>query len=376
MTALLSALTIGLILSLLALGVFISFRVFAFPDITVDGSGSFTLGACVSSMLLVTEPTPIPQALPWAVAAGIAAAAGLSYLLFAEGKKLRTLLTAALAATVIVAAFVVLALRFRNPVVATIAGGASGLLAGMTTGLLHTKFKIHGLLSGILVMTALYSVNLHILGKSNVSLHSATTLSTYADDLGSRLLGGQTILHIFSWEASAHELSMLGFAFVFIVLCGVALYAFFRTDLGTAMRATGDSPQMIRALGTNVGNMMVLGLALSNGLVGLSGSLFAQYQGSADVQIGIGMVVLGLASIILGEALVGAGHLGLMLAGAVMGSILFRLLVAIALQFGLNPVDLKLITAASVFLALVFPQGLALVKGWSRRAASKEGRHA
>jgi putative ABC transport system permease protein len=374
MTALLSALTFGLILSLLALGVFISFRVFAFPDITVDGS--ITLGACVSTMLLVTEPTPIRQALPWAVAAGIAAAAGLSYLLLAEGKKLRTLLTGALAAAVVVAGFVVLVLRFRNPVVATIAGGAGGLLAGMTTGLLHAKFKIHGLLSGILVMTALYSVNLHVLGKSYVSLQSATTLSTYADDLGSRLLGDRTTLHMFGWEATVHELSMLGFAFVFIALCGAALYAFFRTDLGTAMRATGDSPQMIRALGTNVGNMMVLGLALSNGLVALSGSLFAQYQGFADVQMGIGMVVWGLASIIIGEALVGPGHLGLMLVGAVMGSILFRLLVAIALRAGLDPVDLKLITAASVFLALVFPQGLALVKGWGRRTTSKGDRHA
>jgi putative ABC transport system permease protein len=374
MSALLSALTIGLILSLLALGVFISFRVFAFPDITVDGS--ITLGACVSSVLLVTKPTPISQTLPWAVAAGIAAAAGLAYLLLAEGKNLRTLLTGVLVVGVIVAGFVVLVLHFRNPVVATIAGGAGGLLAGMTTGLLHAKFKIHGLLSGILVMTALYSVNLRVLGKSNVSLQSATTLSTYAENLGSRLLGGQTLLHIFRWEAATSELAILGLAFLFIVLCGAVLYAFFRTDLGTAMRATGDSPQMICALGTNVGNMMVLGLALSNGLVALSGSLFAQYQGSADVQMGIGMVVLGLASVIIGESLVGPGHLGLMLAGAVMGSILFRLLVAIALRAGLNPVDLKIITAGAVFLALVFPQGLALLKGWGRRAASKEARHA
>jgi putative ABC transport system permease protein len=168
MSALLSALTIGLILSLLALGVFISFRVFAFPDITVDGS--ITLGACVSSVLLVTEPIPIPQALPWAAAAGIAAGAGLAYLLFAEGKNLRTLLTGAVAAVALVAGFVVLVLHFRNPVVATLAGAAGGLLAGMTTGLLHARFKIHGLLSGILVMTALYSINLHVLGKSNVSL--------------------------------------------------------------------------------------------------------------------------------------------------------------------------------------------------------------
>jgi putative ABC transport system permease protein len=122
--------------------------------------------------------------------------------------------------------------------------------------------------------------------------------------------------------------------------------------------------------------MMVLGLALSNGLVALSGSLFAQYQGFADVQMGIGMVVLGLASIIIGEALVGPGHLGLTLAGAVMGSILFRLLVAIALRAGLNPVDLKIITAGAVFLALIFPEALALVKGWADRPASKEERRA
>src|SRR5262249_23929186 len=152
------------------------------------------------SVLLVTEPTPLPQALPWAVAAGIAAAGGLTCLLLAEGKKLRTVIAGALAAAVIVTGFVVLVLRFRNPVVATIAGGAAGLVAGMTTGVLHAKFKIHGLLSGILVMTALYSVNLHVLGKSNVSLQSATTLSTYADDLGSRLLGGRTTLHVFGWE--------------------------------------------------------------------------------------------------------------------------------------------------------------------------------
>jgi putative ABC transport system permease protein len=374
MTALLSALTTGLILSLLALGVFISFRVFNFPDITADGS--ITLGACVTSILLVTKPMPVSQALPWAVPAGIAAAAGLAYLLFAEGKNLQTLLTCALAAAGGVAGFVVLVLCSRNPIVATLAGGAGGLVAGMTTGLLHSKFKIHGLLSGILVMTALYSVNLHVLGKSNVSLQSATTLSTYADDLGSRLLGGRTALHLFGWEVTVLELSILGSAFALIVLCGASLYAFFRTNLGTAMRATGDSPQMMRALGVNVGNMMVLGLALSNGLVALSGSLYAQYQGFADVQLGIGMVVLGLASIIIGEALVGPGHLGLTLAGAVIGSVLFRLLVALALRAGLNPVDLKGITAAFLFLALVFPRALELVKGWAPRAELKEGRHA
>jgi putative ABC transport system permease protein len=374
MSALLSAFTFGLILSLLALGVYISFRVFNFPDITVDGS--FTLGACATSVLVVSNPMPVADALPWAAAAGLVAAAGLAYVLLAEGKGLGTLLAGALGAALGVGGFVLLVLRYRNPVVATLAGGAGGLLAGMTTGVLHTKFKIHGLLSGILVMTALYSVNLHVLGKSNVSLQSTTTLSTYADDLGSQLLGGRTALAAFGWELPAHELSVLVLASLLIAGFGAALYAFFRTNLGTAMRATGDSPQMMRALGVNVGNMMVLGLALANGLVALAGSLYAQYQGFADVQMGIGMVVLGLAAIILGEALVGPGHLGLTLAGAVMGSILFRLLVAIALRAGLNPVDLKLITAVFVFLALVFPQALAYVKGRARRSAPKEGRHA
>ena len=133
------------------------------------------------------------------------------------------------------------------------------------------------------------------------------------------------------------------------------MYAFFRTNLGTAMRATGDCSQMIRALGVNVGNMMIGGLALSNGLVALSGSLFAQFQGFADVQMGIGMVVWGLASVIIGEALVGTRQLGLTITGTIMGSVLFRLLVAIALRWGLNPNDLKMITAAFVFLALIVP---------------------
>ena len=122
------------------------------------------------------------------------------------------------------------------------------------------------------------------------------------------------------------------------------------------MRATGDNPQMIRALGVPVESMLILGLALSNGLIATAGSLLAQYQGFADVQMGIGMVVWGLASVIIGEALVGHHGLGLLITGAVMGSVVFRLLVAIALRWGLNPNDLKLITAAFVFAALVFPQ--------------------
>lgn len=374
MTVLVSTFTIGLILSLLAIGVFISFRVFAFPDITVDGS--ITLGACITGVLLVTEPIPTGRALPWAALAGALTAAGLAYLLYAEGQSLRTLSPIALGAALAIGGFVLLSLSFRHPVVATLAGGAGGFVAGMITGLLHTKFKIHGLLSGILVMTALYSVNLNVMGKSNVSLQSATTIASYADEVGSHVFAGQTNVLVLGWEVPAQELAMFAFAAVIIVLGGAALYAFFRTDLGAAMRATGDTPQMIRALGVNVGNMMIVGLALANGLVGLSGSLLAQYQGSADVQMGIGMVVLGLASIMIGEALVGPGHLGLTIVGAVMGSILFRLLLQITLRAGLDPVNTKIITAVFVFLALIFPQALAYLKGWTRRAAPGETGHA
>jgi len=144
-------------------------------------------------------------------------------------------------------------------------------------------------------------------------------------------------------------------ALAIAAVVGTSLYLFFRTNVGTAMQAAGDNAQMIRALGVNVENMIVLGLALSNGLVAVAGALLTQYQGFADVQMGIGMVVWGLASVIIGEALVGVRALGFLITGAVMGSVLFRLLVAVALRGGLNPNDLKLVTAAFVFAALVVP---------------------
>ncbi len=308
MHLLIGAWTLGLILSMLALGVFISFRVFHFPDITVDGS--ITLGGAVSASLL---------------SLGIA------------------------------------------PAAATMAGFLAGMLAGATTALLHTKFKINGLLAGILVMTALYSVNLHVMGKSNVPLMSHKTLATQAEQIGARLLG-QSSFKLARWEVSSRDASMLLMAFAATAFTAAFLYVFFRTDLGTAMRATGDNDQMIRALGVNSGNMLVLGLALSNGLVGLSGALLAQYQGFADVQMGIGMVVWGLASVIIGEALVGSNQLGLVVTGAVMGSVLFRLLVAIALRWGLDPNDLKLITGAFVFAALVLPD---LLRRWGGPGAKR-----
>jgi putative tryptophan/tyrosine transport system permease protein len=203
-------------------------------------------------------------------------------------------------------------------------------------------------------MTALYSVNLHIMGKSNVPLLSERTLVTIAESAALRALGTSTV-QVLGWDVSARDAAVLALAFAVAVAISVALYLFFRTNIGTAMQAAGDNAQMIRALGVNVDNMIVLGLALSNGLIAFSGGLLAQYQGFADVQMGIGMVVWGLASIIIGEALVGVRALGFLITGAVMGSVLFRLIVALALRGGLDPNDLKLVTAGFVFLALVLP---------------------
>lgn len=303
MTLLLGAATIGLILALLALGVYLSFRIFNFPDITADGS--ITLGASVAATLLVHHWPP------W---------------------------------------------------LATLAGFVAGTIAGTTTGVLHTKFKINGLLSGILVMTALYSVNLHIMGKSNVPLLNEATLASQIESLGQGLFRTEGDIDVFGWAVNVRDAAMLIGIMALVSSLGFLLYLFFRTNLGTAMRATGDNPQMIRALGVSVDFILILGLALSNGLIALAGALLAQYQGFADVQMGIGMIVWGLASVIIGEALVGSRGIGLLITGAVMGSVLFRLLVAIALRWGLNPNDLKLITAAFVFAALIAPTLLRKLK--------------
>lgn len=296
MTLLLGALTIGLILSLLAMGVMISFRIFEIPDITTDGS--ITLGASITAVLLVKD---------------------------------------------------------MDPVIATLAGAIGGAIAGTVTGLIHTKFRINSLLAGILVMTALYSVNLHIMGRSNVPLMHKRSMATFAEEWGQALFQTK-IINLFGWPVGVEHITMLLLSFLTAVVAGTLLYLFFRTHTGTAMRATGDNPQMVRAMGVNVEAYIIMGLALSNGMVALAGALYAQYQGFSDAQMGIGMVVLGLASVIIGEALTGERSLGLIIADAIMGSILFRLLVAIALRWGLNPNDLKVITAAFVLAALVLPK--------------------
>jgi putative ABC transport system permease protein len=301
MSLLLGALIIGLILALVALGVFISFRVYHFPDMTAEGS--ITLGAAVAAAMLVTG---------------------------------------------------------HSPMYATLAAAVAGAGAGLITGVLHTRFKINALLSGIIVMTALYSVNLHVMGKSNVPLMNVTTFADQAAGIAAQF-GTEKVL-LFGREAAVRDLTLLGLSLGLVVLVGILLYAFFRTHLGLAMRATGDNDQMVRALGSSDGVLLTGGLALSNALVAMAGALLAQYQGFADAQMGIGMLVWGLASVIIGEALVGTNRFGYLLAGAVFGSILFRLLVAVALRWGLDPNDLKLITAVFVFAALVLPGSFAKLR--------------
>jgi putative ABC transport system permease protein len=294
MITLLSTWTFGLALALVALGVFVSYRLFSFPDITTDGS--FTLGAVVTAVLLT---------------AGV------------------------------------------DPILATLGGMAGGGLAGCTTALLHAFLGIERLLAGILVTTALASVNLVVLGRSNVPLAGAHTLLDRAETILAPPLGRAGLP-----DAVAGEAAQLVFMLGIVALAIVALWMFFRTELGTAMRAGGDTATMARALGRDTGGMTLAGLAIANALTALSGGLVAQYQGFADVQMGIGMVVWGMASVFLGAALVGPVRLGGALVATAAGSVTFRLLVAAALRAGLDPDWLKAATAAVVLAALVAPRFL------------------
>ncbi len=310
MTLVLGAFTIGLILSLLSMGVWISFRILRYCDITVDGS--LTLGASVAALLLVQG---------W------------------------------------------------SPLAATLAAALAGGLAGLTTGILHTRFRIQELLSGILVMTALYSINLRIMGRSNIPLLNVADISAPAGNLLGRWTGGADHVSVLGWSTPAHEVAMLLTVIAITLAVALGIHRFLLTHIGTAVRAAGENAQMARAQGINHRTMIVFGLAGSNLLVGMAGALLAQYQGFADVQMGIGMIVWGLASIIIGEALVGKLTPGYALVGAIMGTILFRLLIAIALRWGLNPNDLKLVTAVFVFAALVLPGAVRALAARRRKGA-------
>ncbi|MFM7084658.1 MAG: ABC transporter permease, partial [Hyphomicrobium sp.] len=257
-----------------------------------------------------------------------------------------------------------------DPATSTIMALLAGALAGTITGILHTRFKINGLLAGILMMTALYSINLHVMGRSNIPLMGHSTLVLWANNAISWLFPNLQNIEISQTLIPLHDLTVLIFVFLIIFTFAVALFKFFGTNLGLAMRATGDNSQMVRAQGVNDGNMQILGLAISNSLIALSGALLAQYQGFVDVQMGIGMLVWGLASVIIGEALVGSRQLSHLIVGTILGAILFRLLVAVALRLGLDPNDLKLTTAIFVFISLVFPTILTKLKRFTLKGGA------
>jgi len=281
--AFLGAIESGLLYGIVALGVYLSFRVLEFPDLTVDGS--FPLGAAVSASLIVTG---------W------------------------------------------------NPWMATAMALVAGALAGALTAVLNVRLKILHLLASILTMIALYSINLRIMGRPNVAL-----------------LGENTILSPFESLPWPYYVSTpLVFA-VLLAVITLLLYAVLASQAGLAMRATGANARMARAQGVATGGMIVLGMALSNALVALAGSLFAQSQGSADVTMGVGLIVIGLASVIGGEAVITPRTLLRALLACIVGAILYRFAIAFALNldlFGLKAQDLNLVTAILVMLAIVLPR--------------------
>jgi putative ABC transport system permease protein len=291
-----SAVTIGLILAPLGLGVFISYRIYHTLDLTADGS--FGVGAAVVAALLV---------------------------------------------------------RQMPPAAATAIGLLAGVAVGAITGGLHTRFLVNVSLAGILISTGLYSVILFIMGGGDLSLASSASLVTGAERLGQRFFGLPGSLTLMGTEVNGRSVTSL--VLMAVIACGLAfgLWRFLRTDLGLAMQAAGNNPQMARAVGIEVDRMVVLGLGLSNGLIALSGALFVQYQGFANIQMGIGALVSGLATLMVGEALVGRRPLGRWIAGTVLGAVVFRLLGAAAIRAGLNPDALKLVTAVFVLTVLVLP---------------------
>ncbi|NMB41462.1 MAG: ABC transporter permease [Firmicutes bacterium] len=286
------AVVLGLIYGLMVLGVFLTFRILNFPDLTVDGS--ITLGAAVAASLIIS---------------GV------------------------------------------NPFVATLAAPLAGALAGIVTGTLHTKFSIPPLLAGILSMIGLHSINLRVMGGSpNLPLLRQPVIFECLDSFGFVLRDSEFIISIFV-------------AFFFVLL----LYYFLITETGQALRATGDNEIMMRSLGVNTGRMKIMGLGISNALVALCGAMLAQKQGFADISMGIGTIVAGLASVIVGEVLLGSTRIIVWIFAVLLGSILYRLIIALVLRLGFQPTDLKLFTAVIVTVALISP----FFKGYTEKIKGK-----
>jgi putative ABC transport system permease protein len=282
LTALLGALQIGLVFGLVGLGVFLSFRVLAFPDLTVDGS--FPLGAAVTATLIVS---------------GV------------------------------------------DPFAATAVAIFAGALAGLVTAFLNLRFGILHLLASILTMIALYSINLRIMGRPNIGI-----------------INEPTVLSPFEWLGLEDKYLEPLFAGVALAIAGSLLVRFLSSEYGLAMRATGANVRTARAQGVNTIGTTYVGMAISNALVALAGAIFAQINGFADATMGTGTIVVGLAAVIIGEAIFGTRSVILSIVGCVLGSVVYRLAVGLALNtafLGLNASDLNLVTAVLVGVALILP---------------------
>ena len=278
-----SAVSQGILWGIMTLGVYITYKILNYADLTVDGS--FALGGAVSAVLIING---------W------------------------------------------------NPMLSLFIALIAGVLSGIVTGLLHTKFKIPAILSGILSMIALYSINLTVMGKANIAMLGMNTIFTQMHEV-LPMVGSKSTISL-----------IIGLSFVIIII-GI-LYWFFGTEIGELIRATGNNEYMVRALGGNTDKMKILGLLLSNGLVALSGGLVAQGQGYADVGMGTGTIVMGLASVIIGEVIFGYRfNFAYKLSSVVAGSAIYRIIIAIVLQLGLKSSNLKLFTAIIVALALAIP---------------------
>jgi putative tryptophan/tyrosine transport system permease protein len=277
----------GFLFAFLGLGVLITFRFFRFPDLTAEGS--YPLGGAVVSALIVSGWDP-----------------------------------------------------FSATVVATLAGST----AGIVTALVHTKLKINNIIAGIIVMTALYTVNLRIMGAANVPLLDQPSI------VGEVVQG----LNVFGFGLRDNAFSTIPIIFVLLMAAGIALVWFFRTDLGLAVRATGQNEAMILSLGVDIDKTKIVGLALSNGFIALSGALIAQNHGFSDIGMGIGILVAGAAAVLIGETIFGDRTVAWWVVAAIVGMLIYQFLAAAALRVGLTANDLKLVTAVLLLGALAIPR--------------------
>ena len=295
------ALELGLIYGVMALGVYLTFKVLNFPDLTVDGS--FTTGAAVAAAMITNG---------------------------------------------------------QSPVLATLAGAGAGLVAGAVTGVLHTKGRIDGLLAGILTMIALWTINLRIMGTAKEGAAVAANLPLLRAETAFTPLRDADLMG--TWGS-------IGIIAVAVLLLKFLVDWFLSTNLGLSIQATGDNGPMIRSFGVNTDRTTILTLAISNAFVSLCGALVAQYQGFADISMGVGLILVGLASVILGQAIFGQRFIWLASLAVVLGAVLYRLIIFFALRAGLDPNDMKLVTALLVVIALLLPRW-----GFLKRVPSLRGR--